>query len=219
LDQQHFLKLSFWLSLAALVFFLLVTSIVIINGGLGGQEPFEYFQNVKPYASALNAAGSPLRQVLFLDTIFILSYASAIGFAIIAFYERNQPVAWFAGLALIGLVILDNWENIILIQSLDLVNANANLTINTILHQVTVSSAKWLTACVLLFSLSFVLPNSSLVEKLLVWGTRVGMAIGVPLFIYNPFETRLIGTAIIGLSMSGGFVLLALVTRARRIAH
>ena len=69
----------------------------------------------------------------------------------------------------------------------------------------------------MLFSISFVLPNSSFVEKLLVWGTRLGMAIGVPLFIYNPFDTRLIGTAIIGLSMSGGFVLLALVTKDRRI--
>ena len=219
MNQQHFLKLSFWLSLAALIFFLLVTFIVVSNGGVGAQEPFEYFQNIKPYTDALKAAGPVLRKVLFLDTMFILCYAGAIGFAVAAFYNRNRPVAWFAGLTLIGLVVLDNWENVILIQSLDLAAQGVGLTTNQILHQVTVSSAKWLSASALLFSISFVLPNSSFVEKLLVWGTRLGMAIGVPLFIYNPLDTRLIGTAIIGLSMSGGFVLLALVTKGRRITR
>ncbi len=217
MNQQHFFKLSFYLSLSAFVVFVLTIAAAFIGGGNGGQEQFEFLQSIETYTAALKSADYSLRIVLFLDTIFILCYASAIGCAIAACYDRNKPFAWASGLALLGVIILDNWENIVMIQSLDLVAQNQAIEFTQMVSQVTVSSAKWIAATVLLFCISFLLPDRTTIEKLLVWGTRVGLAIGVPLFIYNPIDLRVLGGTIIALSMGGGFVLLALVMKGRRI--
>ena len=212
--RQH-LQASFWLTLAALALLLLTVAVAMVSGKPARQEDFEFLQNLASYTKHLRDVAAPLRIVLFLDSLFLLCYTGAIGFAVLAFRENNRPVALFAGLALTALMVLDVWENIIMVQSIDLLALVGNIDLDQLLYQASVSSFKWHAAAVTLFAISFVLPDETPVEKLLVWGTRSGLAIGVPLFVFSPFEARTIGVIVIEISMLAGFILLAIITRGR----
>ncbi|MHA1129045.1 MAG: hypothetical protein ACTSRN_08875, partial [Alphaproteobacteria bacterium] len=88
---------------------------------------------------------------------------------------------------------LDYWENVTMIHSMDLLASGEQVTVERMMLQVQVSTAKWHASATVLFAISFLLPSERLVEKLLVWGTRIGLAIAVPLFITNMFDMRVVG--------------------------
>lgn len=210
-DNQH-LKYSAVLSVFA--FLLLVLSVFIANSGPypASQEIFEVIGNVEIYSAAIANAAPVLRTVLFVDALFSLAYTGAICFALLAFANRNLPFAWFAGMGIITVMLLDYAENFTMIQSMDILATGGALSLDHIISQVSISSLKWHVAAAALFSVSFVLPSRGLIEKLLVWGTRLGLAFAVPLFVTNAFSLREEGGILILSSMAGGFVLLALVT-------
>ena len=198
---------------AAVALIILIVAAILEAGGLAnaGQQQFETIHNLQDYTEALAAADPNLRTVLFLDSLFILCYVAAISFATIGFSGRNPPVAWFCGLGIIAVGLLDFWENTTMVNSVDLVANGLPITIERMLHQVGVSSAKWHGSAIVLFAISFLLPNTRLVEKLLVWGTRVGLAIAVPLFVLNPFDMRDLGGLMLLVAMTGGLALLMIV--------
>jgi hypothetical protein len=214
-NQTKLLRWSFWLTIAALMALVLTIIVAVIAGKTARQEDFEFLQNLAGYVEHLRDVSAPLRIVLFLDSIFLLCYTGAIGFVVVAFAENNRPVAMFAGLALTALMVLDIWENLIMVQSIDLVALAGNIDYDRLIYQTTISSIKWHAAAVTLFAVSFILPDETRVENLLVWGTRLGLAIGVPLFVFAPFQARTAGLITIEFSMLGGFILLALITRGR----
>jgi len=215
MTNQQYLIQSTILSLVALA--LLIAGGIISNTGNfpAGQEIFETIGAQAAYTSSLTNAAPALRTVLFIDAIFALAYTSAICFAILGFAHRNKPVAWFAGLGIIVVMLLDYLENTIMGQSMDLLEIGSQLSIEHIIFQATVSAIKWQASAATLFAISFLLPNETLVEKLLVWGTRLGLAISVPMFLINPFELRELGVLFIGISMASGFLLLSVVTWRR----
>jgi len=215
LPDNSYLKQSAILSTLALL--LLIAGGWVSNTGEypAGQELFEVLSNQSDYSTALINATPALRTVLFIDAIFALTYTSAICFAVLGFAHRNKPVAWFAGLSIIAVMTLDYLENTIMGQSMDLLEIGQQLPLENILFQSTVSAIKWQASAASLFAISFLLPNDTLVEKLLVWGTRIGLAVSVPLFLIGPFGMRDTGILFIGVSMASGFILLAMVTWRR----
>lgn len=179
-----------------------------------GQEAFETIADPAAYAAGLARADDALRTILFVDTLFIIAYLTAIGFAIAAFADKCRPAAWFGGLAIIAVAILDALENATMVQSLDLVALGAPLTLEHIAWQASISAMKWQMAALSLFAVSFTLPGESVLEQVLVWAIRLGLPLAVPLFVMNAFGLREIAPLGMGLAMLGGLILLAAVTRS-----
>jgi len=216
MQNSDYFKQSTVLSVVALL--LLVAGAIVGETAfpVTGQEQFEIIYALESYARNLAGAEPAIRVVLLLDSIFILSYIGAISFAIIGFSSRNLPVAWFCGLGILVVMGLDYWENISIMISLDLVKYGEAINVQTMAQQALISSLKWHASATVLFAFSFLLPGKRLAEFLLVWGTRLGLAIAVPLFVINPFDLRAIGGLLILVSMASGFVLLAIVTWQNR---
>jgi len=216
MQNSDYFKQSAVLSVVALVLLLAGVVVGSMAFPVTNQEQFEIIYALESYTRNLGAAEPAIRLILFLDAVFILAYVGAISFAVIGFANRNLPVAWFAGLAILAVMVLDNWENILIVSSLDLVKSGEVINAQIMAQQALISSFKWQLSAAALFALSFLLPGKRLAEFLLVWGTRLGLAIAAPLFVFNPFELRPIGSLLILASMSGGFILLAIVTWQNR---
>jgi|GEM_PF-6016671 len=212
INSSQFLYRSSIASMLALVVLVLTGLTANLGDYKAGQELFETIIDPGEYSKSMRDATPSLRLVLYLDALFIICFTCAIGFAILGFAKRNLPIAWFCGIAIIIVMLLDYWENFILAQSMDLLVLGNSISLERMLYQASVSSAKWQLAAVTLAAISFLLPDDSFPEKLLVWGTRLGLAIGVPVFILNPFELRETAVVLIALTMISGFVLLTLVT-------
>jgi hypothetical protein len=215
--SNQFLTRSTMASILALVLLIIIGLIANLGEYKAGQELFETIIDPGEYSKSMANAAPALRIVLYLDALFILCFVCAIGFAVLGFAKRNPPIAWFSGITIIIVMLLDYWENFILGQSMDLLALGNAISLERILYQASVSSAKWQLAAVTLVAISFLLPNDNLLEKLLVWGTRLGLAIGVPVFILNVFELRETGVILIALTMISGFLLLAMVTWKRSV--
>ncbi|WP_075996759.1 hypothetical protein [Salaquimonas pukyongi] len=209
--QQDYPAISFAGCLAAIGLLLAATIVSLTSGA--SQEPFETIADAAAYASGLAKAETGLRTILFIDSLFIIAYVTAIGFAVAAFASRCRPAAWLGGLAILAVAILDMLENAIMAQSLDMAVLGASITLERIAWQASLSAMKWQMAALALFSVSFILPDESLLERLLVWGLRLGLPLAVPLFVMDAFGLRQIAPAGLGLTMLGGFILLAVVLR------
>ncbi len=214
--SDRYLACSAILSIVSLSLLLAASAAGAMAFPVTTQEQFEFIYDLQAYTRNLGAATPAIRFVLFFDSLFILAYIGAICFAIIGFSGRNLPVAWFCGLGMVLLMGLDYLENILIVISLDLAEAGETVSAQVMARQVLISSMKWHAAATVLFALSFLLPGRGLAGFLLVWGTRLGMAIAVPLFVINPLDMRALGSALILLSMAAGFVLLAVVAWQNR---
>lgn len=211
--RRDLIRISFVATLCALA--LLVVAVVagMASDPPAAQEQFETVSDLARYAALLAATGPGLRAVLFVDTLFLLAYTVAIAFADIAFCDNNRAAAWFAGLGIVAVMLLDAVENATMVQSLDLVETGGTITAERIANQALVSAIKWQAAAATLLAISFVLPNATMIEKLLVWGLRIGLPVAVPLFLTDAFGLRETGGLLLLVSMASGFVLLAIVLR------
>ncbi|MFZ1815941.1 MAG: hypothetical protein WBO55_07905 [Rhizobiaceae bacterium] len=212
--QTSSLKRASAFSIAALA--ILVCAIVAgLGEPIAGQEQFETLSDPAAYSALLAATGPRLRWVLYIDTLFALSYTAAVGFAALAYYGRNRAVALVSGVSIIIVMLLDFVENATMAHSLDLVGLQGQVTLEMIQHQATISAAKWHLAAATLFTVSFLLPDETLPEKLLVWGARLGLPFAVPAFLFDPSGLREMGGLLLLISMSGGLLLLAITAGAR----
>lgn len=204
------------LSIAALALLIVISLVGARSLPVTSQEQFEIIYPLVDYIRNLDAAEPVIRILLFMDSLFILAYIGAVSFAILGFAKRNLPVAWFSGLGILAVMGFDIWENILIVVSLDLVKAEEIINTQIMAQQALVSSFKWQISAITLFALSFLLPGKRLAEFLLVWGTRLGLAVAAPLFVFNPLEMRAVGSLLILVSMAGGFALLAIVAWQNR---
>lgn len=211
--RRDLLQLSFAATVCALL--LLVAAVAVASGSspAATQEQFEVISEPAQYAARMAATAPGLRAVLFIDTLFLLAYTVAIGAAAIAFCANSRPAAWFAGLGIVAVMLLDALENATMVQSLDIVALTGSVGMERIAYQATVSAMKWQAAAAALLAMSFVLPSATPVEKLLVWGVRLGLPVAVPLFVFDAFAMREWGGMLLLASMAAGFVLLAIVVR------
>lgn len=209
--RQDYPAISLAGCLAAIVLLLAATIVSLTSGA--SQEPFENIADPGDYASGLLSAQAGLRTILFIDSLFILTYLTAIGFATAAFASKCRPAAWLGGLSILAVAILDMLENAVMAQSLDIAVLGAAITVERIAWQTSVSAMKWQMAALALFSVSFIMPDESLLERLLVWGLRLGLPLVVPLFVMDAFGLRQAAPVGLGLTMLGGFILLAIILR------
>ncbi|MCG6858295.1 MAG: hypothetical protein LJE67_09525 [Salaquimonas sp.] len=213
--QRRLLDISLAATLTALVLLVAAVMAAATASPPASQELFETISAPADYAARLVATDAGLRVVLFIDGLFMLAYTTAIGFAALAFRDNNRPAAWLAGCGIVVVMILDALENTTMAGSLDIAGLTGALTLERIATQASISAMKWQIAAATLVATSFVLPSATLLEKLLVWGVRLGLPVAVPLFVYDPFGLRAVGGILLLVSMAGGFVLLAIVLRGR----
>lgn len=213
-DQAE--KQAFWFFLFTLVVFSCMQALTFATGGAASQEIHEVYAPLNAYSQNLGQAGAPLRIMLFLDVFFMIGYAGGLAMTVYANIVRNPLMGWIAGAGIAGLVLLDVSENLIMLHLLDLVQANVGLENAQIGWQVGISGAKWFDAGFAVVALTFVLPQNTALERLLVWSARIALPIGAGLFVTGAFEARLLGGLFILAGMGGGFAMLALTIWQRR---
>lgn len=215
MQQRNLLGISLAATLCALALLLVIVAVALTADPQAGQEQFEVVWNAADYSARLAAVAGGLRVILFLDGLFLLAYATAIGFAVLAFAHNCRAAAWVGGLGILAVMLLDAFENATMVQSADILASGGALTAERIARQAAISAMKWQTTAAALLATSFVLPQDTLVEKILVWGVRLGLPVAVPMFLYAPYGLRELGGLLLLVSMLGGFILLALVVRGR----
>lgn len=206
-------NISLIAALTALALIVVMLALSLAYDPVPSQERFEVFSDPAGYAEELRASGAGLRAILFVDTLFLLSYTVAIGFAAVAFADNCRPAAWIAGIGIVCVMALDMFENATMVQSLDLAALGESVSTGRIALLATISAIKWQFAAATLLAMSFALPSATALEKLLVWGTRIGLPVAAPLFVFDAFGLREIGGVLLLVTMAGGFALLAIVLR------
>ena len=206
-------------ALAAGATILLVAMVMLSLGSPpAGQEQFEFYSEPGAFAERLQAAGSRLRWILVVDTLFVLAYAGAIAFVCHAFSRRGRSLAIVTAAGILAVLVLDFCENAALIRSLDMVELGEELDTAAVGGHAMISAAKWQFAAATLFSVSFLLPRDTIAETVLAWGARLGLPTSVPLVLFAPKAFHTFGTLILFFSMAGGLALLAWTTW-RRARH
>lgn len=209
------LKLATQLYVFSLLVFAAMQVVSISTGGQAAQEGFELFADPADYTARMVAAGNNLRLILLGDVFFMIGYGGAIGMTAYAYADRNPPAAWIAGLGILLVVGLDVLEDITLFLSLDMAQAGITISMERILAQANISAIKWLTSAMVLVVFTFTLPNETLLERLLIWSTRLLLPLGTGLFVTGAYDARLLGGLIILIAMVGGLALLAVTTGLR----
>ena len=115
-------------SVLALTLMLVGSAVILASSGTAAQDPLETFSNPATFTAFLQAADPALRTALFLDGLFALSYAGAVGFAVIGFRDRCPPAAWASGLGILFTTVLDVSENLLMMGSLGLAGAGQEIT-------------------------------------------------------------------------------------------
>ena len=215
MGRRDYLQISLVATLAALALMVVVVVMAFSASPPVGQELFETISDPADYAAKMAAGDAVLRRILFVDGLFMLAYTVAVGFALLAFADNNRAAALAGGIGIVAVMLLDAAENAVMAQSLDIVRLTGAITLERIASQASVSAMKWQGAAATLLAVSFVLPSATPIEKLLVWGVRLGLPIAVPLFVMGAFGLReTAGLLLLG-AMASGFALLAIVLRGR----
>ncbi len=185
-----------------------------LSGGVS-QEAFEIFADPADYNARMSVAGDSLRIILLLDLFFIIGFFTSIGMTALTHSHINRIAAWVSGLGIIVVAGLDLFENTQLFLSIDLLDGGQQISVERILAQAQISAIKWLVSALVLVVFSFTLPSETVLERFLIWSTRILMPLGTGLFVTGAFDARLLGGMIILAAMSGGLTLLALTTWLR----
>ena len=196
-------------SVLALTLMLLGTALIILSSGTAAQDPLETFSDSATFTAFLQAADPALRTALFLDGLFALSYAGAVGFAVISFRERCPLAAWASGLGIIVTMLLDVSENLLMMGSLGLAGVGQEISAERITLHVFVSGMKLHLATFSLIAFTFTLPKRGLVTWLMRWGGRTIMPVAAILFVTDAFGMSADGSLGVFVAMTGGFALQA----------
>lgn len=196
-------------SVLALTLMLLGSSVIIASSGAAAQDPLETFSEPTIFTAFLKAADPALRIALFLDGLFALSYAGAVGFAVIGFRGRCPPAAWASGLGILVTMVLDVSENLLMMGSLGLAGVGQEITGERITLHVFVSGMKLHFAAFSLVAFTFILPERGLVTWLMRWGGRTIMPIAAILFVTDAFGMSANASLGVFVAMTGGFALQA----------
>lgn len=197
-------------SVLALTLMLLGSAVIIASSGTAAQDPLETFSDPATFTAFLQAADPALRTALFLDGLFALSYAGAVGFAVIGFRDRCPPAAWASGLGILVTMVLDVSENLLMMGSLGLAGAGQEITGERITLHVFVSGMKLHLAAFSLVAFTFILPERGLVTWLMRWGGRTIMPIAAILFVTDAFGMSANASLGVFVAMTGGFALQAI---------
>lgn len=197
-------------SVLALTLMLLGSAVILASSGTAAQDPLETFSDPATFTAFLQAADPALRTALFLDGLFALSYAGAVGFAVIGFRDRCPPAAWASACGILVTMVLDVSENLLMMGSLGLAGAGQEITGERIALHVFVSGMKLHLAAFSLVAFTFTLPERGLVTWLMRWGGRTIMPIAAILFVTDAFGMSANASLGVFIAMTGGFALQAI---------
>lgn len=205
------------LALISAVLIVAMVIVVVVTGGVG-QEAFEHVSKSEPYSTLLAEHAAGLRVVFSLDYLFIFAYG-VMFFVLLDALGNDDSRLLRLGifLALLGLVLLDFYENHQFVTMIEAVEQGLAVSQAEIAHRTTWSQLKWHTAFFGLFGLGFLLGGDSLTEKLLRWSLWTYLPL-VGVLTYTWATGRLVTGLLLYIGMLGGFVLLALVAHRRASA-
>ena len=191
-------------------------------GAIVGVAPqrFEWFYELGQYTDDLRAASGPIKFLIFFDNFFVLVYTTAVVLLVWAF-RAGRP-GYLCVLAAGGIVLtalLDYVENFHFVIMFRALESAESLTAAQVMFQMHASLLKWHAAYLSLFMLSFVLPQDSLNERVVVWSLRllvpaVGHAVAVASLDVVPILLAMRTTVFVI-----GFAMMALVAWGRARQH
>lgn len=198
-----------YLSLSALAAALMLGGMLAValqNQGLTAQD-FELFADPQSYMSALLAAGDPLRTILTLDNLFVLFYTAAFIFlATVSWEKRNRILVSVALGALLITSYLDLHENHSIMAFLAMGESGAQISTDMLFRHSVFSQLKFHSGYLSFFLFAFVLPDKTLLEKILRWSLWLVFApVGVLVYTYPSVAVSLLRYAL----MLFGLLLLA----------
>lgn len=173
------------LSLVSAVFLAGMLFVAWTSGGVTAQD-FETFAAPESYASQLLKAESPLRAILTLDNLFLVTYTAA--FIMVAIGVKEKGNTWLIAIALGALLVttyLDIQENADLLIFIDMAKAGAGPTADLLHSRALWSSIKFASSYLSFFLFAFVLPQKTMLEKFLRWSLWVGfLPVGILVYTY-----------------------------------
>lgn len=174
------------------------------------QQDFESLAPADQYARRLIAAEIPLRIILTLDNVFILSYCAAFVLLGAAHKRKSAKLTAVAATAILLITgLLDLLENHHILVMLESSLTGIPLTQTEIAERAQLSMLKFHGAYLGLFLLAFVLPQDTFTERLLLVGIRF-VLIPAGILVYTVIGPLTAVLAILRYAaMLGGFGLLA----------
>lgn len=197
-------------SVLSLTLMLSGTAVIVASSGTAAQDPLETFSDPATFTAFLQAADPALRTALFLDGLFALCYAGAVGFAVIGFRHRCPPAAWAGGLGILTTMVLDISENLLMMGSLGLAGTGQEISGERITLHVFVSGMKLHLAAFSLLAFTFTLPERGLLTTVIRWGGRTIMPVAAIMFVTDAFGMSADASLGVFIAMTGGFALQAI---------
>ncbi len=176
------------------------------------QEQFEISQTVESYTKGLIAAENPLRLTFTVDIVFICVFTAVFVFLTQHLKSNNVVRNAVADVALGAMLVcgfLDFYEDLHILTMLHSATHNLPIEQSEINLQMLFSMMKFCASYLSLFLVAFILPNRTLIEKLLRLSL---MFLFVPLgaLVYTaPENLHLLFNLIRFIFMASGFYMLA----------
>jgi hypothetical protein len=190
---------------------------VVLKNGISQQ----YFELVHPpeiYTQKIVTHSSALNIIFILDNIFIILY-TAMAFFVVKTYSNNAPA--FVSLVtfiLISLVaLLDFLENFNIYTLMQQSKSGNTVSAASISWQSVESMLKWHSAYLAFFMLGFLIPKTSLPEKILKYALWF-MFVPAGLLVYATADTQYaqLFQWIRNLNLLGGFVLFFIIMKNKK---
>jgi hypothetical protein len=176
------------------------------------QEQFEISQTVESYTKGLIAAENPLRLTFTIDIVFICVFIAVFVFLTQHLKSNNVVTNAVADVALGAMLVcgfLDFHEDLHILTMLHSATHNLPIEQSEINFRMLFSMIKFCASYLSLFLVAFILPNRTLIEKLL----RISlMFLFVPIgaLVYTaPENLHLLFNLIRFIFMASGFFMLA----------
>ena len=176
------------------------------------QEQFEISQTVESYTKGLIAAENPLRLTFTVDIVFICVFIAVFVFLTQHLKSNNVARNAVADVALGAMLVcgfLDFHEDLHILTMLHSATHNLPIEQSEINTQMLFSMIKFCASYLSLFLVAFILPNRTLIEKLL----RISLLfLFVPIgaLVYTaPENLQLLFNLIRFIFMASGFFMLA----------
>ncbi len=218
MDPHRTLRLSSRLALLAAFLILAMAGAAIAGGGVT-QQHFERAAEPRAWNAELaEAAQGTLRWFLYFDNLFVLAFSTCLVAAARGLHAlRPHALSGLAIGAILGVALLDFGENLHLQVGIHrLLEAPRGMWADRGEIQLWsfLSLMKWHLAYLSLFAFSFLVPQDTVLERLLVWSLRLALIpIGVAVGVLTGEEAAVFEILRLALMLLGFLMLAAVLAR------
>jgi hypothetical protein len=160
-------------------------SVSIFSGGVTAQD-FEMVSDVESYTRDILAAEQPLRMILTFDNLFLTFYTAACVFLAMAVRDEKNRLLVAVGLvAVLITAYLDLLENHDILTQLTTALNGLPIALADLQERMVWSQLKFHSSYLGFFLFAFVLPDDTLMEKLLKFSLWFGyLPIGILVYTF-----------------------------------